>query len=46
MILYSIDVLRALDLDDIVLVVGYKHELIRERLERLPNIRFALQAEL
>lgn len=45
MILYSIDVLRRLGLDDIVLVVGYKHELIRERLQGVPGIRFALQAE-
>lgn len=45
MILYSIDVLRTVGLDDIVLVVGYKHELVQERLQGVPNIHFALQAE-
>lgn len=45
MILYSIEVLRTVGLDDIVLVVGYKHELIRERLQGVPNVRFALQEQ-
>lgn len=45
MVLYSIDVLRGLGVDDIILVVGYKNELIEQRLKGVPNVRFALQAE-
>ena len=45
MIRYVIDALRAANIERIVVVVGYKANLVEQELEGEPGIEFALQSE-
>ncbi len=42
---YVIDALREAGVQDFIIVIGYRAELVREALRDLPNVRFALQTE-
>lgn len=42
---YVIDALREAGVQDFIIVIGYRAELVREALRDVPNVRFALQTE-